>query len=67
LLAELGARQVKAIVYAAYVDPRPAQWLSERSKLPLAVIAFTVGGNDKAQDLFTLFDDTLARLLAVIP
>ena len=25
----------------------------------------TVGGSDKAQDLFGLFDDTLARLLAV--
>jgi zinc/manganese transport system substrate-binding protein len=27
-------------------------------------LPFTVGGSDKAKDLFGLFDDTLARLLA---
>jgi zinc/manganese transport system substrate-binding protein len=27
-------------------------------------IPFTVGGSDSAKDLFGLFDDTLARLLA---
>lgn len=64
LLARLGRQPAKAIIRGAYSDPRPAQWLAERSKLPVVVIAFTVGGNEKAQDLFTLFDDTLERLLA---
>jgi zinc/manganese transport system substrate-binding protein len=27
-------------------------------------LPFTVGGNDKAKDLFSLFDDTIQRLLA---
>jgi len=27
-------------------------------------LPFTVGGNDAAKDLFSLFDDTVARLLA---
>lgn len=64
LLARIAKQPAKAIVRAAYSDPRPAMWLSERSKLPIAVLPFTVGGNDKAHDLFALFDDTLARLLA---
>jgi len=64
LLTRLGQQPVKAIVRSAYSDPRPAQWLGERAKLPVVVVAFTVGGNDKAKDLFSLFDDTLDRLLA---
>lgn len=67
LVARLGQQPAKFILRAAYSDPRPAQWLAERSKLPVVVIAFTVGGNDKARDLFTLFDDTLARLLTAYP
>ncbi len=31
---------------------------------PGGEVAFTVGGTDGAKDLFGLFDDTLARLLA---
>jgi zinc/manganese transport system substrate-binding protein len=65
LLANLAREPAKAIVRSAYNDPRAAEWLSERAKIPAVALAFTVGGNDKAQDLFGLFDDTLARLLAV--
>jgi zinc/manganese transport system substrate-binding protein len=28
-------------------------------------LPYTVGGSDQAKDLFSLYDDTLARLLAV--
>ena len=30
------------------------------------MLPFTVGGTDKAKDLFGLFDDTIARLLAIV-
>jgi zinc/manganese transport system substrate-binding protein len=53
------------ILRAAYNDGRSAEWLAERAKLPVVVLPFTVGGSDRARDLFGLFDDTLARLLAV--
>ena len=46
-------------------DPRAAEWLSSNAKIPVVVLPFTVGGTDKAKDLFSLFDDTVARLLAV--
>lgn len=65
LLARLQKQPAKAVVRAAYNDPRPAEWLAERARIPAIAVPFTVGGNDKAKDLFGLFDDTLARLLEV--
>ena len=52
------------VIRAAYNDGRGTQWLAERSGLPVVVLPFTVGGNERAKDLFSLFDDTVARLLA---
>jgi zinc/manganese transport system substrate-binding protein len=64
LLAKLQRDPAKAIVLAAYNDPRGGDWLSEHAKIPVLILPFTVGGNDKAKDLFGLFDDSIARLLA---
>ena len=63
LLARLARDPARAVLRSAYNDPRPAQWLAERAKIPAVVLPFTVGGTERAQDLFGLFDDTLARLL----
>ena len=65
LLSRLGKDPAKAVVRAAYNDPQAAEWLSTRAKIPAVMLPFTVGGSDKAKDLFSLYDDTLARLLAV--
>ncbi len=65
LLANLGREPAKAVVRSAYNDPRAGEWLSERAKIPALMLPYTVGGSDKARDLFGLFDETLARLLAV--
>ena len=51
-------------LYSAYQSPKPAEWLSTNAGVPAVKIPFTVGGTDDAKDLFSLFDDTLARLLA---
>jgi zinc/manganese transport system substrate-binding protein len=66
LLVRLGKEPAKLIVRSAYLDPRPAEWLSERTKIPIVTVPYTVGGSDKAQDLFGLFDDTLSRLLDAV-
>ncbi len=63
VLAGLQARPAKMILRAAYNDGRGAEWLAERTKLPIVVLPFTVGGNEQAKDLFSLFDDTVQRLL----
>jgi zinc/manganese transport system substrate-binding protein len=55
---------VRMVLYSAYQDPRPSEWLSRNAGIPVVKIPFTVGGSDGAKDLFGLFDDTLARLLA---
>lgn len=65
LVARLKSAPAQAIVKSAYNDPRPAEWLAERAKIPVVTLPYTVGGTDGARDLFGLFDDTLARLLAV--
>lgn len=65
LLSRLGRDPAKAVVRAAYNDPQAAEWLSTRAKIPAVMLPFTVGGSDKSKDLFSLYDDTLARLLAV--
>jgi zinc/manganese transport system substrate-binding protein len=39
------------------------EWLSERTKIPGVTLPYTVGGSPEAKDLFSLFDDTIARLL----
>lgn len=63
VLTQLQKQPAKVIIRAAYNDGRGAQWLSERSHIPVAVLPFTVGGSDKAKDLFGLFDDTVDQLL----
>ena len=65
LLAQLEQQPASAILRAAYQSERAANWLSERSGMPILELPYTVGGNAAATDLFTLFDDTLDRLLQV--
>ena len=66
-LAEVATRlkttPARAVLRAAYQNPRPAEWLSEHAGIPVVVLPFTVGGSARAKDLFGLFDDTLDQLL----
>jgi len=64
VLAALKGTPAKMVLYSAYQDPRPSEWLSKNAGIPAVKIPFTVGGSDAAKDLFGLFDDTVARLLA---
>ncbi len=63
VLAGLQTRPAKMILRAAYNDGRGSEWLAERTRLPIVVLPFTVGGNEQAKDLFSLYDDTVQRLL----
>lgn len=62
LLENLKTQGADMILRMAYNDPKAPQWLAERTKLPVVELPFTVGGTPGAKDLFSLFDDTLARL-----
>jgi zinc/manganese transport system substrate-binding protein len=65
LIALTKSSNTLAIVRAAYQDPKPADWLSERTGVPAVTLPFTVGGDAQSKDLFGLFDSTIAKLLAV--
>jgi zinc/manganese transport system substrate-binding protein len=63
LVAQLQQQPAKMVLRAAYQDGRASQWLSEHAHMHAVMLPFTVGGDDKAKDLFGLFDDTVQRLL----
>ncbi len=63
LVAQLQNQPAKMVLRAAYQDSRASEWLAEHAHIPAVMLPFTVGGDDKAKDLFGLFDDTVQRLL----
>lgn len=63
LNAQLARQPAKLVVRAAYEDSRASQWLAEHAHIRAVTLPFTVGGSDKATDLFGLFDSTVALLL----
>ncbi len=54
------------IVRSPYQDQRASRWLSERTGIPAVELPLTVGGTDRATDLFSLFDDIIDRLLGAL-
>jgi len=66
VLTQLHRQPARMVIRAAYQDGRSSEWLSKQTGIPAVELPFTVGGNDNAQDLFALFDDTLAQLLGAI-
>jgi zinc/manganese transport system substrate-binding protein len=66
LVGKLGATPPRMILRNAYNDPKAADWLAERIHVPVVLLPYTVGGTPEAKDLFSLFDDTVTRLLGAI-
>jgi zinc/manganese transport system substrate-binding protein len=64
VLNELKQHPAKMVLRAAYQDGRPSEWIAERAHVPAVMLPYTVGGTPQATDLFTMFDDTIQRLLA---
>ncbi len=63
IAARLKTQPAKAVLRAAYQSPRASEWLAERANIPAVALPFTVGGAAGTDDLFGLFDVTLADLL----
>ncbi|MBE0621573.1 MAG: zinc ABC transporter substrate-binding protein [Burkholderiales bacterium] len=66
VLAELQRQPAKAVIRAAYSNGRGSEWLAQRAKIPALVLPFTVGGSERAKDLFGLYDDTVQQLLSAL-
>ena len=67
LLAQLGDDGSGAdfIIRTPYQSSKPSEWLSQRTSIPELMLPFTVGGDDEASDLYSLFSDTIERLLEI--
>jgi zinc/manganese transport system substrate-binding protein len=63
LIQSIPDKQIKFIVYGAYEDPKQSKYVADKAGVPLVKVPVTVGGTDGATDLFTLYDDTINRLL----
>jgi zinc/manganese transport system substrate-binding protein len=66
LVEQMKHSPAKAVIYSPYNNPRAAEFLSQQANIPVAMMPFTVGGTEKAKDLFGLFDDTIDRLLKTV-
>jgi zinc/manganese transport system substrate-binding protein len=64
VLTAMQRKPADIIVRASYNNGRASEWLAERTKIPLVALPSTIGGNNEARDLFSLFDDIIRRLLA---
>lgn len=64
VLQQVRGQKPRWVLRAVWEGGRATDWFAANSGTPAVVLPFTVGGNDAAKDLTSLFDDTLARLLA---
>jgi zinc/manganese transport system substrate-binding protein len=66
LLAELGTdgKGADMIIRSPFQNPKPSDWMQERTGIPAVMLPLTVGGSDRAKDLFSLFDDIIERMLS---
>lgn len=53
----------KAVLRAAYEDPRPVEWFAAQARVPARVLPYTVGGTPAAKDLFGLYEASLDLLI----
>ena len=66
ILNEQQRHPAKMVLRAAYQSDRASQWIAERAHIPAVALPFTVGGDEKARDLTSYFDDTIGRLLGAL-
>ncbi|EJV9314291.1 zinc ABC transporter substrate-binding protein, partial [Vibrio vulnificus] len=62
-LNQLDLSQVSGIVYSSHQPVDAANWLAQRTQLPIVQLAQSVGGRERASDLIALIDDSIAQLL----
>lgn len=63
VLARQRQQPAKMVLRPAYQYDAPSRWLAERTKINVVILPFTIGGTNEARDIFSLFDDTVRRLL----
>jgi zinc/manganese transport system substrate-binding protein len=64
VVTRVRATPVAMVIRAPHESARPSEFLTAQANVPAVLLPFTIGGTPGATDLVSLFDDTLARLLA---
>jgi zinc/manganese transport system substrate-binding protein len=64
VLGTIKQESAKFIIRSAYNDARASEYVAQKAGIPAVMLPGTVGGDDQAKDLFSLFDDTIERLLS---
>ena len=54
----------RMVIRSAYEDARSSTFIAQRTNMPAVVLPYTIGGTPGAKDLYSLYDDTITRLLA---
>lgn len=54
------------IIRSAYDPAKGATWLGEKTSRPAVVLPYTVGGNAKVTDLFSLFDESIRLIKSTL-
>ncbi len=62
VLQSIKGKSVSGVLLGSYQDGKAALWLKDKSDLRVVKLPYTVGGSGKANDLFTLFDQTIELL-----
>lgn len=62
LLQSVKTQKVSGILVAPFENDEAAQWLSGKTGIPVLHLPYTVGGNDRAQTLKSMFDETFRML-----
>jgi zinc/manganese transport system substrate-binding protein len=66
LTQEFAGGGADVIIRSPYQDAKASEWLSERIGVKAIVLPLTIGGTERATDLFLLFDDIVDRLLEAV-
>ncbi len=66
VLQRLQQSPARFVIRAAYEDSRPSEFIGQQAHIPAIALPFTVGGDAQATNLFTLYDDTITKLLSGI-
>lgn len=65
-LSSITPEHAQGIVYSSHQPTEATQWLSERTGLPVAELAQSVGGRPNTDTLAALVDDSIAQLLGLV-
>lgn len=63
VLGEAEKHPARMVIRASYQDSKPSEWIAEHAHVKAVELPFSVGGTEGAKDLYSFFDDIIARLL----